>query len=215
MLKAFFTGPLSVVCCVRMSLPHSTHIQAPGPSPESLAQRRQQLKTLRKVKFYKRIWRTFFMTALVVGTVKLATSPIWLIRSAEQIDVETNSQAQLSEENIRALLQMSYPQSLLSVQPDQLANQLSALQPIQEAAVSRRLVPPGLRVQVNEHQPVAVTLPNIEQPIDEIPSDPVPFAEPGLIDAQGNWVPRNSFAELGAIAPPPALTVKGMRAGFS
>ena len=182
-----------------------------GPSHQDLAQRRQQLKARRKVKFYKMAWRTVLMTGLVVGTVRLATSPIWLIRSAEQLSVDTKDDARLSEENIRALLPVPYPQSLLSVQPEKLADGLMAHSTIEEAAISRRLIPPGLKVTVTERQPVAVTIPNIEKPLTEIPDQPVPFEEPGMIDAEGYWMPRNSFTELGAIAPPPALTIKGIQ----
>ncbi|MEL6491818.1 MAG: FtsQ-type POTRA domain-containing protein [Cyanobacteria bacterium J06621_3] len=192
-------------------LPPSTDPKPLGPSHQDLAYRRQQLKTLRKVKFYKMAWRAFIMTGLAIGTVKLATSPIWLIRSIEQISVDVKDNARLSEENIQALLSVPYPQSLLSVQPDELADGLMAHSPIEKAAISRRLVPPGLKVTVSERQPVAVTLPNIEKPLQEIPDEPVPFEEPGMIDAEGYWMPRNSFTELGAIAPPPALTIKGMQ----
>lgn len=182
-----------------------------GPSPQDLAHRRAQLKAQRKIRFYKMAWRALFMAVLALGTVRLARSPIWLIRNAEQIDVKARENARLSEENVRALLPVPYPQSLLSVQPDELASNLTALSPIEEAAVSRRLIPPGLRVDVKERRPVAITLPNIEQPLEAIPEEPAPFKEPGMIDAEGYWMPRNSFAELGAIAPPPTLTVKGMQ----
>ncbi|MEL7224485.1 MAG: FtsQ-type POTRA domain-containing protein [Cyanobacteria bacterium J06576_12] len=180
-----------------------------GPNPQDLAQRRRQLKAKRKFKFYKMAWRTVAMAALTVGTVRLATSPIWLIRSAQQIEV-TNNQL-LSDENIQALMPVPYPQSLLSVRPDELAIALTAYEPIETAVVRRRLIPPGLHVQIDERQPVAVTVPNVQKPIESIPTDPEPFAEPGLIDAMGNWMPRNSFTEIGAIAAPPALSVIGMQ----
>jgi len=185
--------------------------KATGPSAQALVQRRKQLKAKRKHKFYKMAWRSLALSALAFGTVKLATSPIWLIRSASQIEVSDNQL--LSDENIQSLLPVPYPQSLLSVQLDELEDSLMAQAPIETATISRRLVPPSLHVKVTERQPVAVSIPNVERPLQTIPDRPVPFEEPGLIDAQGNWMPRNSFADLGAIAPPPSLQVIGMRPG--
>ena len=150
------------------------------------------------------------MAALTAGTLRLATSPIWLIRSPQQIEVTDNQL--LSDENIQALLPVPYPQSLITVQPDELAIALIQHEPIATASVRRRLLPPGLHVQVSEHQPVALTVPNTSRPIQSIPDDPIPFEEPGLIDAEGHWMPRNSFAELGATASMPPLTVKGLNA---
>lgn len=177
---------------------------------QELAQRRRQLKAKRKFKFYKTAWRTLAMVALTAGTIRLATSPVWLIRGTQQIEVTGNEL--LSDENIQALLPVPYPQSLINVQPDELASALTEYDPIETASVRRRLLPPGLHVQVSERQPVAVSTPNTSRPIQSIPSDPVPFEEPGLIDKDGYWMPRNSFADLGAIAAPPTLTVKGLTA---
>ncbi|MEL6940716.1 MAG: FtsQ-type POTRA domain-containing protein [Cyanobacteria bacterium J06598_1] len=154
-------------------------------------------------------WRTLAMSALAFGTVKIATSPIWLIRSAQQIEV--NNQRLLSEENVQALVPVPYPQSLLSIKPEVLANSLTAHASIEDAVVRRKLIPPKLQVQITEKNPVAIALPNTERPLQTIPDKPEPFQEPGLIDAEGYWMPRNSFAELGAIANPP-LQITGMRA---
>jgi len=155
-------------------------------------------------------WRTFFMVVVTAGTLRLATSPIWLVHGPQQIEVSNNQL--LSDENVQALLPVPYPQSLITVQPDELAIALTQHAPIEKAAVHRRLLPPGLSVQVSERQPVAITIPNTSRPIQAIPNEPVPFEEPGLIDAAGYWMPRNSFTDLGAPATLPALTVRGMSA---
>lgn len=183
-----------------------------APRVEDLAQRRRALKAKRKFKFYATTWRIFLMGCFAVGAVKLASSPIWLIRSADQIEV--NDLQLLSEETVRDILPVPYPQSLLKVQPDQLAESLIEHAPIEDAVVSRRLLPPGLTVKVTERQPVAIALPDPTTPIKAIPDQPIAFQEPGLLDAQGYWMPRNSYAELGAIASPPTLTVIGMQPSY-
>lgn len=182
-----------------------------GPSSQDLAQRRKQLRARRRSKLLKAIWRSLAMTGLAAGTVWLATSPIWLIKSDQQIEI-SNTQ-RLSAANVKALLPVPYPQSLLKVKPNDLAERLEAYAPIKSAVVSRRLVPPQLTVKVTERLPVAVTIPDTTQPIETLANHPMPFVEPGLIDAQGYWMPRNSFQDLGADASLPELSVKGMRPG--
>ena len=152
------------------------------------------------------------MVALATGTVWLATSPVWLIRSSEQLEISGNQL--LSDKNIQDLLPLPYPQSLLKVKPESLANSVAAYAPIEKVAVSRRLIPPGLNIRVQERVPVAVAIPDTTHPVKAIPTQPVPFREPGLIDAAGGWMPYNSFRDLGATASPPALTVKGMRSEY-
>ncbi len=184
---------------------------ASGPSSQDLALRRKQLRSRRRAKLLQAIWRSLAMTSLAAGTVWLATSPIWLIKSDQQIEI-SNTQ-RLSAANVKALLPVPYPQSLLKVKPNDLAERLEAYAPIKSAVVSRRLVPPQLTVKITERLPVAVTLPDTTQPIEALTNHPMPFVEPGLIDAQGYWMPRNSFEDLGADASLPALSVKGMRPG--
>lgn len=186
-----------------------------APSSQDLRRRRQYLRNKRRYNFYKTVWRSLALLGLAVGSVKLATSPIWYVSSAEQIGVSDNQL--LSDENIQALLPIPYPQSLLRVTPEALANSLKAHDPIESATVSRRLLPPGLHVHVRERQPVAIVIPDTTQPLKSIPDQPVPFEEPGLIDATGYWMPRNSFQKLGVESLPdsdvmPDLVVKGMQA---
>ncbi|PZO58347.1 MAG: cell division protein FtsQ [Phormidesmis priestleyi] len=182
-----------------------------GPSSQDLAQRRKQLRAKRRSKLLKAVWRSLAITGFAAGTVWLATSPIWLIKSGNQIEISNNRQ--LSESNIKALLPVPYPQSLLKIKPNDLAERLAAYAPIKSAVVSRQLVPPRLTVKVTERVPVAVAIPDTTQPIEALANHPMPFVEPGLIDAQGYWMPRNSFQDLGASESLPELSVKGMRPG--
>ncbi|MEL6777809.1 MAG: FtsQ-type POTRA domain-containing protein [Cyanobacteria bacterium J06597_16] len=183
-----------------------------SPSSQDLSRRRHYLRAKRRYKFYKMTWRMVALTAFVAGTVWIATSPIWLIQAADQLEISGNQL--LSDKNVQALVPVPYPQSLLRVKPDELAKSLEAHEPIERAMVSRRLVPPGLHVRVNERVPVAVALPDTTRPLKTIPTQPVPFEEPGLIDAQGNWMPRNSYRALGANTSLPPLVVRGMQESY-
>ncbi|MEL7227658.1 MAG: cell division protein FtsQ/DivIB, partial [Cyanobacteria bacterium J06576_12] len=100
---------------------------------------------------------------------------------------------------------------LVNVQPEELANSLTAYPPIEAAIVHRRLIPPKLHVQITEKVPVAIALPTNRPPLQSLTDESTPFEEPGLIDAQGYWMPRDSFSELGVEANP-LLKVIGIRA---
>lgn len=190
-----------------------------SPSVENLAERRQLLRAKRKAKFYKMAWRSLFTTAIAVGTIRLATSPIWLIRSSQQIEVSNNQL--IPAENVRTLLPITYPKSLVSLQPRELAKSVATNPAIETAVVRRKLIPPRLQVELTEKIPVAVALPTAQanarnnsktnaQTSQLHSEQPIPFRDSGLIDAQGYWMPRNSFAEVGADIVLP-LQVIGMR----
>jgi len=121
-----------------------------------LAQRRQKLRRQRRVRFLQSVWRLVAVAGLAGGLVWISTHPIWLIRNPNQVKVEGNQF--LPTQTVQALLPIAYPQSLLRLEPQTIAQQLKAKGPIAEVVVSRQLFPPGLTVRIRERIPVAVTL---------------------------------------------------------
>jgi cell division protein FtsQ len=134
-----------------------------------------------------------------------ATRPIWLIQSPQQINVTGNHL--LSDEAVQSLMPLSYPQPLMKVEPEIVAQQLSDRGPIVTAAVTRQLLPPRLNVQVQERVPVAVVL-----PLGATDSAPdTQYLQAGFIDAQGAWMPLASFG-LGSASPQlPTLQLRGLQ----
>jgi cell division protein FtsQ len=102
---------------------------------------------------------------------------------------------------------VSYPQSILRVQPQAIAKSLESQAPIAEATVSRQLVPPGLTIQVKERKPVAITqaitTPNAK------PGLSTPAA--GLLDEQGVLMPSSSYTKMEQNLELPTLKVIGSR----
>ena len=176
-------------------------------SKENLTARRNTLKRKRHRLFWQRLWRQTAMVGLTVGCLSLATSNRWQLRSAEQITLSGNRL--LPDHEIHKLLDIDYPQSLLKVQPLEMENTLVYEGPIADAIVKRRLLPPGLNIRIQERTPVAISLPNTEVAIKSINDDPQSFSKMGLLDADGYWMPYNSFTTLGAKEP--KLQVQGMR----
>lgn len=88
--------------------------------------------------------------------VWLCTRPIWVIYKPEQVKIEGTRF--LPVQAIRGMLPISYPQSLLRLEPQAIAQELKAKAPISDVLVSRQLFPPSLTVRIRERYPVAIAL---------------------------------------------------------
>jgi cell division protein FtsQ len=135
----------------------------------------------------------------------------WVIRKPDQIEVRGNQR--LSATIVRSMLSLSYPQSLLTLDPQALTIQLKTSAHISQALVTRTLFPPRLVVQVTERHPVAIVTPT--------PLDNQLFAKPGqrsslpasvgLIDEQGNFMPLRDYTLSQQALNNLKLRVIGMR----
>lgn len=140
----------------------------------------------------------------------VTTLPDWVIRRPEQVEIKGNQW--LSPKSVRSLLDLSYPQSLLRLHPDALAQQLEAQGPIASATVRRQLFPPSLTIHVRERAPVAIAyLPSATSPSKKPVSAPPPAQSKaaGLLDDQGAWIPLDSYQDLNPGMTLPQLKVTG------
>jgi len=178
----------------------------PSVSQAELIQRRHQLRRQRRIKAIQAIWRSLVVSSLAGSVIWVTTQPDWVISEPEQINIEGNQF--LSKPAIRSLLPLSYPQSLLRLQPFALAEVLESKGPIAEATVTRRLLPPALTIQVKERQPVAIALgaPTADSG-SALPIKPKPV---GLLDSQGVWMPIESYMDLKRPFHLPTLKVIGL-----
>jgi cell division protein FtsQ len=172
-------------------------------SQAQLTSRRKKLRRERRIKSFQAIWRSLFVGGMATSLVWAITLPEWVIRQPEQVVIEGNHF--LSSQAIRSLLPLSYPQSLLRVEPQAIANSLESKAPIAEATVSRQLVPPGLTIQVKERKPVAIA--QAATPNNAKTTHPTQTA--GLLDEQGVWMPKSSYSELEKNLELPTLKVIG------
>ncbi len=174
-------------------------------SRDQLTTRRQSLRRQRRISISQLLWRFWALSGLTAAMFWGATRPIWLIQSPQQINVTGNHL--LSDEAVQSLMPLSYPQPLMKVEPEIVAQQLSDRGPIVTAAVTRQLLPPRLNVQVQERVPVAVVL-----PLGATDSAPdTQYLQAGFIDAQGAWMPLASFG-LGSASPQlPTLQLRGLQ----
>jgi len=183
-------------------------------SSAEISQRRRNLRRQRRRQLVYGVWRILAVSSLAGGLVWGATQPVWVIRQPEQINIEGNRI--LSAQKIRSLLSLSYPQSLLRIEPQTLAEQLESGQSmISKATVSRQLFPPSLTVKVEERQPVAMVKrgkPIVVQLSDKPEQNNLPSASPeGLIDINGNVISGENYKVAGQSLPSPPLLIIGDR----
>lgn len=180
------------------------------PTKASLTNRRRGLRQQRRLRALRYLWRSLLVSALAVVAIWGTTLPIWVIYQPNQVTVEGNEQ--LSAQIVQSLLPIAYPQSLLTIQPQTIAQQLKSQAPIADAIVTRHLFPPSLTVWVQERHPVAIAYPVdiVSTPAYSTPTK----AQVGLLDTEGIWTPLESYIALNPAFAPPPLKVIGLRGDY-
>jgi cell division protein FtsQ len=174
-------------------------------SRDQLHARRQTLRRRRRLTIGQSLWRFLALSGLTAGIFWGATRPMWLIHSPSQIKVSGNQL--LTEAAVQSLVPLNYPQPLLKVEPEVVAQQLRHRAPIVRAEVTRQFLPPRLNVQVEERVPVAEVLPAGSS---DAASD-TQFLQAGLIDAHGAWMPKSSFGLTDGAINLPTLRLRGLQ----
>lgn len=179
-------------------------------SEAQLKERRRQLRQQRRWRVVQAVWRSLLLAGLASGAVWLMTSPVWVVRDPSQIEVEGNEL--LADEMIQTLMPIRYPQSILTLRPQAIAQELKTKAPIAEATVTRRLYPAGLTVHVQERYPVAIAYPTAISP-ESVPlnAEAAEADQVGLLDEAGFWIPVSQYSGLGNGVRLPDLKVFGMR----
>ncbi|MDX2099838.1 MAG: FtsQ-type POTRA domain-containing protein [Leptolyngbyaceae cyanobacterium bins.59] len=182
-------------------------------SRTELSQRRKQLRHQRRLRNLRSIWRGVALMTLAGGVGWAVVLPTWMISKPEQVEVRGNRH--LSSQTIVSLLGLTYPQSLLQVQPNVLSHRLTTQPTITRATVTRQLLPPRLQVQVQERFPVAIAVAP-QTPLSlTAQTNPTSsnFTKTGLMDDQGVWIPLDSYSSSGQ-AKMPDLRVIGMQENY-
>ncbi|MCM0593151.1 MAG: FtsQ-type POTRA domain-containing protein [Gloeotrichia echinulata IR180] len=167
-----------------------------------LAQRRKKLRQQRQMKILQAIWRTVAISGLAGGLLWVAIQPMWVLNAPKQIVMKSGNQL-LTQEAIKSLLVLSYPQSLWRIEPSAIANSLKQQPTIAQATVSRRLFPPGLIIEIQERVPVAMA----QMSKERNPSNKQ--VSTGLLDASGVWMPLEKYTSLNPTVKLPTLKVIG------
>ncbi|PSB02874.1 cell division protein FtsQ/DivIB [Merismopedia glauca] len=169
-------------------------------SPAYLQKRRRHLRHQRRIKLTQFFWRLTLVSGILGGVVWVAQRSDWVVRSPEQIEIRGNRL--LSLNSLRSTLPISYPQSLLQVQPQVITKELNSNPAIAKATVNRTLWPPKIQIEIQERQPVALV------PLQQKVAGRHQII-PGLLDRQGNWIPLSSYQSATTAFKVPQLEVTG------
>ena len=201
-------------------------------SRTNLAQRRQKLRRQRQIKIIQALWRALAVTGFTSALFWVAIQPMWVLKDSEQIVIKSGDRV-LTQKDIYSLLGLSFPQSLWRVKPSVIADSLRKQPNIVKATVSRRLLPPGLMIEIQERVPVAIAQKTQDQTVTNCILASFPTGQPadvkscwqnsgtakkenelGLLDASGVWMPLSSYILINPKAKLPQLIVIGSRAQY-
>lgn len=177
-------------------------------SRTDLIARRKRLRWQRRLRAVQSAWRLTVVVGLAGGAIWVMTLPGWVIRNANQVDIEGNEF--LSADMVRSLLPIAYPKSLWELESNSMARQLEAKGPIAKAVVTRHLFPPSLTVAVQERRPVAIAYPPLASSASPS-SGALPNGSPvGLLDITGAWISLENYTTIDPSIPLPTLKVFGI-----
>lgn len=186
----------------------------PDSKLDPILNRRKHLRHQRRLKLLQSSWRTLALISLAGGLAWAVSLTDWMIHQPSQVSIKGNRL--LSTLAIQSLLPLSFPQSLVHLQSEPITRALKSKAPIDQVTVARQLFPPGLIVEVQERNPVAVV------PCDRLglvrhrcvaASSKFPLkktADVWLLDSQGVIMPLKSYPTLQNSGQLPQLTLLGV-----
>lgn len=158
-------------------------------------ERRRQLRQERRQERLKQIWRVTVLagSAGALGWGLLQQG--WVVRDPDQIEVLGSRQVSRAQVIREGGLQL--PLQLLTLQPKQLAQRLSAGLPVEQVQVNRLMLPPRLQISLVDREAVAQAQRRTRKGF-----------EMGYVDRLGNWMTRRQQS-AGAPAAAPTVMVLG------
>ena len=164
-----------------------------GPLPPGV-ERRRRLRQERRQERLIQLWRLVFFLLTATGLSWLLLTLGWSLRSASQIQISGSQR--MDETVVVNAAGLSLPQSLLSLEPGEIETKLMQELPVQEVSVQRRLLPPGLNIQLVERRPVAAATRMGPKGIER-----------GMVDREAQWMPMD-MAKQGE-KPASAVKIEG------
>ncbi|MFM8525970.1 MAG: cell division protein FtsQ/DivIB [Cyanobacteriota bacterium] len=151
------------------------------------AERRAQLRRDKRLEQLRNLWRIVVFSAAGVGLASVLLRQGWRLDSVTQLEVVGSRL--VSRDQVAEAADLHFPQPLLSLQPRQLAERITAALPVDQVQVTRLMLPPRLRIQLVDREAVA----RAER---RGPHGP----EPGYVDRLGHWMAPHQQGRLTAVA---------------
>ena len=164
-----------------------------GPLPPGV-ERRRRLRQERRQERLIQLWRLGFFLLTATGLSWLLLTLGWSLRSASQIQISGSQR--MDEHVVVKAAGLSFPLSLLSLEPGEIEFKLMQELPVKEVSVQRRLLPPSLDIQLVERRPVAAATRMGPKGIEQ-----------GMVDRKAQWMTMD-MAKQGE-KPASAVKVEG------
>ena len=139
------------------------------------AERRRQLRQERRADRLRNLWRLVVFSAMAGGLGYGLLSQGWTLRSPSQVEV--SGSRLVSRDQVIQAAGLSFPQTLLALQPRQIIQTLSTALPVENVRVSRLMLPPRLRVELIDRSAVARAERRNKDGLEQ-----------GYVDRLGNWI---------------------------
>ena len=148
-----------------------------GPLPPGV-ERRRRLRQERRQERLIQLWRLVFFLLTATGLSWLLLTLGWSLRSETQIQISGSKR--MDQKVVVKAAGLTFPQSLLSIEPGQIEALLMQELPVQKASVQRHLFPPGLEIQLVERRPIAAATRMGPKGIEQ-----------GMVDRKAQWMPMD------------------------
>jgi len=139
------------------------------------AERRRQLVQQRRQERLLHLWRLLVFTALAAGLGYGLLRQGWILRTPAQVEV--SGSRVVNRDQVIQAAGLRFPEPLLTLQPRNLARTLASALPVENVRVSRLMLPPRIRIELQDRTAVA----RAERlgPAGR---------EEGFVDRLGNWI---------------------------
>ena len=159
-------------------------------SSTRLKNRRDELKKQRQWRNFVIFLRAILTMSLFGGVFWFFTLPNWVLSDSQQIQIEGNDL--LSDNEIRSLIPMNYPESLLKLSLEDLKENLEDKIPVKDILITKKILPPNLKIKVVEKKPVAIALASkLSEKTKQVKIQPI-----GYIDEAGIFVSNQLYQNL-------------------
>lgn len=159
-------------------------------STTRLKSRRNEIKNQLRWDNFVGASRSVMIISFTTIVFWVLTLPHWVIKNSQQIKLQGNDL--LSDDELRSLIPLEYPQSLLKLSTSELAKDLQKKIPLGNILVTRELLPPSLTIKVTEKKPVATAFATLPSP----KTKKLELQKVGYVDVDGVFVSNNVYQKL-------------------
>jgi cell division protein FtsQ len=148
--------------------------------------KRKKNRSIRNLVIFLRFSLIFGISVAVFWWITL---PQWVLTGSEQIEIEGNEF--LSDDEIRQLIPLKYPQPILTLSGRDLEENLTQQAPLTNIVVTKQILPPSVTIKVTEKEPVALAFGPV---VGE--SGQINIVHIGYINSEGIFVDKGMYQNL-------------------